>query len=171
MQTAYSVWPKFSAKRKDFTSTLSVMLAVILATVSVVGQAPKPAMTKPKGRLSTAIDLTLQKGHESTLPPHVSTLLGISKEQPVSMKQAVEMGEPIRGFEVSSAEPTHVVIFVENRTAKETTFYLSSRAGTLRKVLSVKEGTGHPRNPTKQDVEDFRKEKQHWVDRLVPNKP
>ena len=80
------------------------------------------------------------------------------------------MGEPIKGFEVSTDEHQNVVIFIENRTAKEITFYLTSRAGTLRKVLSVREGTGYSRQPTKDDVESFRKEKQYWLDRLVPKK-
>lgn len=84
------------------------------------------------------------------------------------MKQFVEMGEPIRGFEVSTAQPNNVVIFVESRAQKQSTFYLMSKRGTLRKVLTVVEGTGYSRNPTKDDQQEFHKEKQRWVDELVP---
>jgi uncharacterized protein YaiI (UPF0178 family) len=59
-------------------------------------------------------------------------------------------------------------MFVENRAQKQTTFYLMSKRGTLRKVLAVIEGTGYPRQPTKQDREAFEKEKQRWVDQLAP---
>ena len=145
-------------------------MILVLLTISSVAQSQKPPAPTTKSRLATAIDLTLEKGHESTLPPHISTLLAISQGKEVPIKQAVEMGEPVRGFEVSTDEHHNVVIFVENRTAKETTFYLTSRSGTLRKVLSVREGTGYSRQPTKDDAESFRKEKQHWLDRLVPKK-
>lgn len=145
------------------------MVILSLAVGSTLAQSQKPA-PKTKSRLSTAIDLTLEKGHDVNLPPHISTLLGISREKEIPVKQAVEMGEPIRGFEVSTATHTDVVIFVESRAAKETTYYLTSRAGTLRKVLSVREGTGYSRRPTKDDMDAFAKEKQYWVDRIVPRK-
>jgi hypothetical protein len=78
------------------------------------------------------------------------------------------MGEPIRGFEVSTAQANDVLIFVESRAQKQTTFYLMSKRGTLRKVLTVLEGTGYSRRPTKDDQEAFEKEKQRWVDQLAP---
>jgi hypothetical protein len=147
------------------------VIVVLLVFGTLAAQSQKSATPKTDTRFATAIEITLEKGHDSTLPPHISTLLGIAHEHEVSIKQAVQMGEPIRGFEVSNDEHHDVVIFVENRTAKETTFYLTSRAGTLRKVLSVQEGTGHPRRPTTQDVIAFRKEKLYWIDRIVPKKP
>jgi hypothetical protein len=78
------------------------------------------------------------------------------------------MGELIRGFEVSTADHNNVVIFVENRAQKQSTFYLTSKRGTLRKVLAVIKGTGYSRRPTKPDQEAFEKEKQRWVDQLAP---
>jgi hypothetical protein len=169
MQAAHSIWSVCSSKK--ILGWIPNVIFVLLTIALVAAQSQKPAVPKTKSRLATAIDLTLEKGHESTLPPHISTLLGISHGKEVPIKQAIEMGEPIKGFEVSTDEHHNVVVFVENRTAKETTFYLTSRAGTLRKVLSVREGTGYSRQPTKDDVESFRKEKQLWVDRLVPKKP
>jgi hypothetical protein len=170
MRAAYSVSPDFFS-RKTLKVLPNLMVIGLLAIGSVVAQSQKPAPPKPKSRMATAVELTLEKGHEAALPPHVSTLLGISHEQEIPIKQAVEMGEVIRGFEVSTAERNDVVIFVENRAEKDTTFYLTSRTGTLRKVLSVREGTGYSRRPTKDDENIFRKEKQYWLDRLVPKKP
>ena len=109
---------------------------------------------------------------DAVLPPHVSNLLGISpEEREVPVKQFVEMGALIRGFEVSTSEHNNVVIFFEDRAKKETTFYLTSRRGVLRRVLSVREGIGYGRVPNKADKDAFEKEKQDLVDKLVPKHP
>lgn len=142
---------------------------MMLMVPLLVAQAPTPAAPKAKSRLATAIDRTLEQGHDAVLPPHVSHLLGISPEEhEVPVKQFAEMGEPIRGFEVSAAEHKNLVLFVESRTNNQSTFYLSSPRGTLRKVLAVIEGVGYARVPTKDDREAFEKEKQYWINQLVP---
>jgi hypothetical protein len=145
-------------------------ILMLLMVPLLVAQAPTSAAPKAKSRLATAIDRTLEQGHDAVLPPHVSHLLGISPEEhEVPVKQFAEMGEPIRGFEVSAAEHKNLVLFVESRANNQSTFYLSSPRGTLRKVLAVIEGVGYARVPTKDDREAFEKEKQYWIDRLVPN--
>lgn len=147
----------------------NVVVITMLAAGCLAAQTHKPAAQQGKSQLATAIDITLEQGHDAILPPHVSNLLGISRqEHEVPVKQFVQMGEPIRGFEISSAEHNNVVIFVENRAQNQTTFYLMSRRGILRKVLAVIEGTGYVRVPTKDDREAFEQEKQWWVDRLAP---
>ena len=147
--------------------TTYLILAVVGALCTLAAQTQKPAAPKAKTRLASAIDRTLEQGHDAILPPHVSTLLGISQEQEVPVKQFVEMGELIRGFEVSTAEHNHVVIFVEKRAEKETTYYLTSRSGVVRRILSVRDGVGYARLPSKDDKDAFQKEKQTWVDKLV----
>jgi hypothetical protein len=142
---------------------------MVVAACGIASQAQKSTGSQTTSSLATAIDRTLQQGHGAILPPHVSNLLGISShEQEVPVKQFVQMGEPIRGFEVSTAQPNDVIIWIESRAQEQTTYYLMSRRGTLRRVLAVIEGTGHPRRPTKDDQEAFDKEKQRWVDQLVP---
>ncbi|HKU26081.1 MAG TPA: hypothetical protein VJQ54_11455 [Candidatus Sulfotelmatobacter sp.] len=153
--------------RRLLTASRNVAV-VLLAVGSMVAQSRTPAASKAESRLAAAIDRTLVQGHSATLPPHVAHLLGISpQEREVSVKQFAEMGEPIRGFEVSSDHPNDVVLFTESRTKKESTFYLTSRRGSLRKVLSVVEGVGYDRRPTANDKAAFEKEKQRWVDRLA----
>ena len=165
MRAAHRMLSSSFARRKMQNGLLLVLLAV----GGVRSPAQKSAGSQTTSPLSRAIDRTLAEGHDAILPPHVSNLLGISPdEHKVPVKQFVEMGELIRGFEVSTAEHNNVVIFVENRAQKQTTFYLMSKRGTLRKVLAVMEGTGHPRQPTKPDRETFEKEKQRWVDALAP---
>lgn len=145
------------------------LLLMLLAVWGLRSPAQKAAGSKTTTPLARAIDRTLVEGHDAILPPHVSNLLGISPdEHEVAVKQFAEMGDLVRGFEVSTAEHNNVVIFVENRSQKQTTFYLMSKRGTLRKVLAVIAGTGYSRQPTKQDREAFEKEKQRWVDELAP---
>ena len=130
------------------------------------------AAAKKKSPLSRAVDQTLEQGHDAVLPPHISHLLGISPdEHEVAIKQFVVMEQPIRGFEVSTADHHNVVLFVEDRDQKESTFYLTSSRGLLRKVLSVRQGVGYDRVPTKDDRAAFEKEKQLRLDRLTPQRP
>jgi len=151
------------------TFLLAVFLFLGVATSLLAAQTAKATTAKPKNVLGAAVDLTLARGLDAVLPPHTSHLLGISpQEQEVPVKQFTEMGEPIRGFDVSTAEPGNVIIFVESRARNERTFYLTSRRGVLRKVLSVREGVGYDRAPTKDDQEAFAKERQHWIERLAP---
>lgn len=149
-----------------------VLLFILLTVCGMVAQSQKPAAPETKSSLATAIDRTLEQGHDAILPPHVSHLLGISpQEQEVPVKQALQMGEPIRGFEVSTAQPNNVVIWIESRAQRQTTYYLMSRRGTLRKVLAVVGGNGYARRPNKDDQEAFEHEKQRWVDQLAPKHP
>lgn len=142
-----------------------VVLAVCLAAQS---QSKAPAASK---RLAAAVDRTMQQGHDAILPPHISSLLGISpNEQEIPIKQFAEMGELIRGFDVSIDNHDDIVIFVEDRSKNESTFYLTSPRGGVRKVLSVRAGVGYMRIPTAADKTEFQKEKQYWLDRLAPTK-
>lgn len=172
MNATHSPFSAFSSKCREFTpalTPLTTFTVVLLAIGSLAAQSRPPAAPKIESRLEAAIDRTLVQGHSAILPPHVSHLLGISPEEhEVPVKQFVEMGEPIRGFEVSSDHPNNVVLFVESREKKESTFYLTSRRGALRKVLAVIEGVGYDRRPTPDDRHAFEKEKQHWIDRLAP---
>lgn len=150
----------------------NLIFFLLLATSGLVAQTPNTAAPKAKTRFASAIERTLEEGHDAILPPHISNLLGISpQEHEIPVKQFVEMGALIRGLEISTAEHNNVVIFVEDRTQKETTFYLTSRLGVLRRVLSVREGIGYGRTPTKDDKDAFAKEKQAWIDKLVPKSP
>jgi hypothetical protein len=143
-------------------------LLTLLAVCSTASPAQKSAGSQTTSPLAKAISRTLTEGHDAILPPHVSDLLGISPDaHEVPVKQFAAMGEPIRGFEVSTVQPNDVVVWVESRAQKTTTFYLMSRRGTLRRVVEVVEGTGHSRRPTKEDQDAFEKEKQRWVNDLA----
>jgi hypothetical protein len=150
-----------------------------LATILLLGfvafpqaQAQKPSTPNTQQRFALAVNKTLEQGHDAVLPPHVSHLLGISPdEQKVPVKQFNEMGQTIRGFEVSAEKHDDIVIFVEDQSQGESTFYLVSARGSARRVVSVKAGVGYDRAPTATDRKDLATEKQYWLDRLVPVAP
>jgi hypothetical protein len=127
------------------------------------------ASTNTQQRFALAVNKTLEQGHDAFLPPHISHLLGISPdEQKVPVKQFAEMGQTVRGFEVSAEKHDDIVIFVENQSQGESTFYLVSARGSARRVVSVKAGVGYDRVPTAADRKDLATEKQYWLDRLLP---
>ena len=165
MQATDSVFSNSFARRRRMQTAIACML---LLAGCLAAQSQKPSASQTKSAFGIAIDRTLDQGHDAILPPHVSNLLGISpQEHEIPVKQFVEMGEPIRGFEVSTAKHNNVVIFVESRAQKQSTFYLTSRRGTLRRVVAVIEGVGYPRVPTKDDKDEFEKEKKRWTDQLT----
>jgi hypothetical protein len=62
-----------------------------------------------------AVDRTLREGLQAKLPPHVSTLLGISEEKECLVMQGLVRTEKVvQGFDVSMANRNDVVLFVAN---------------------------------------------------------
>jgi hypothetical protein len=142
----------------------------LLATVvcSLVATAQNSA-TRNQHRLAAVVDKTVRLGKDAILPPHISHLLGISPgEEEVPVKQFAQIKESVRGIDVCDLQRDDVVFFVEDRGKKESTFYLTSPRGSLRKVLSVREGVGYDRAPTPADRKAFEEEKRFWLDSLAP---
>jgi len=116
-----------------------------------------------------AVDKTLKEGLQAKLPPHLSTLLGLSKEEEYPVRQGVvRTGKVVRGFDVSTANKNDVVLFVANETTNDQTLYLTSKEGLLRKVVTVEESAGRVKKITGEDRKAFEKEKQFWLDQLAP---
>ena len=154
------------ARRARVYGLLLATLACSLATEA------QNLPTKNQQRLAAVIDRTVRQGKEAVLPPHISVLLGISLEEvEVPVKQFVQMKELVRGIDVCDLQRDDVVMFVEDRAKKESTFYLTSPNGGLRKVLSVRQGTGYNRAPTPADRKAFDTEKRFWLDSLAPDRP
>jgi len=146
-------------------SLLTVVLSVS-ATRAPVGPSPRPQARK---RMVRAVDKTLQEGLHAKLPPHLSALLGLSKEEECPVMQGVvRTGKVVQGFDVSTANKNDVVLFVVNETINDQTLYLTSKEGVLRKVVRVEEGVGRVQKITGEDRKAFEKEKQFWLDRLAP---
>jgi hypothetical protein len=160
--------PKFF---RDGSSRVAVAVVFILPVVILLsaGQARPAPRSRAQKRMVQAVDRTLREGVHAQLPPHLSTLLGIAveKECPV-MQGVVRTGKVVQGFDVSTANKNDVVLFVVDETTNDQALYLTSAAGTLRKVVLVKGGVGEVRRISDQDKKAFEKEKQFWLDRLAP---
>jgi len=155
---------------KGLRLAATLALAVVAFSLAHSQKASTPTTQQ---RFALAVNKTLEQGHDASLPPHISHLLGISPdEQKVPVKQQfIEMGQTVRGFEVSAEKHDDIVIFVENQAQGESIFYLVSARGSARKVVSIKAGVGYDRVPTAADRKDLTTEKQYWLDRLVPVAP
>ncbi len=161
---------KFDGERSSrFTVAVVLLLAVVMfvsATRAQVKPSPGPQARK---RMIRAVDKTLQEGLHAKLPPHLSTLLGLSKEEECNVMQGVvRTGKVVQGFDVSTANKNDVVLFVVNETPNDQILYLTSKEGVLRKVVIVEEGVGRVQKITGKDRKAFEKEKVFWLDRLAP---
>jgi hypothetical protein len=149
------------------------LLAVFILAVGILPVAAAQAQHAPgppgQGRFVRAAEKACLEGVHATLPPHISTLLGVSKEEacPV-MQNVVRTGNVVQGFDVSVVNKNDIVLFVVEEIANDQTLYLTSPKGTLRKVVSVKAGVGAEARIADKDRKAFEKEKQFWVDRLAP---
>lgn len=84
------------------------------------------------------------------------------------MQGVVRTGKVVQGLDVSTANKNDVVLFVVNETTNDQTFYLTSKDGVLRKVVTVEDGIGRVKNITGEDRKAFEKQKQFWLDQLAP---
>ena len=84
------------------------------------------------------------------------------------MQGVVRTGNAVQGFDVSVANKNDIVLFVVDESANDQTLYLTSPAGRLRKLVSVKAGEGKVARISDEDRKAFEKEKQFWLERLAP---
>ena len=159
---------KFTGGR--FVGLLAVIVLAVVILPKAAGQTQHSPHSKAQGKLAQAADSVFQDGTHAKLPPHLSTLLGVAKEEecPV-MQRVVRTGNLVQGIDVSAAHRNDIVLFVVDETANDQTLYLTSPDGTLRKLVSVKAGVGEAARITDKDKDAFTKEKQFWLDRLAPS--
>ena len=148
---------------------LFLALLIAMRLTAVADQPQHVTRLHAQSRLAEAAAVTTTKGVSAKLPPHISTLLRITNEQECPVKQAViRSGSLIQGFDVSVANKNDIVIFTVDEGASDQTLYLTSPDGTLRRVVTVKAGAGSEIRITDKERRAFEKEKQFWIDRLVP---
>jgi hypothetical protein len=144
------------------------MFFLAAACLPVAGQA-KPTGARGAKRLALARDKVVQDGLQATLPPHLATLLGMTKEQECAVMQGVlRTGKRVQGFDVSVENKNDIVIFVVDESSNNQNLYLTSTLGRLRKMVVVKDGVGQVSKITDADKNAFEKEKEFWLGRLAP---
>jgi hypothetical protein len=156
--------------RVGLVGLVVVLMSAVAALPVAGGQAPhSPAAAHADERLVRVAETIYAKGGHTDLPPHISTLLGLSQEQTCPFMQGVvRTGSKVQGFEVSVKDKNDIVLFVVDETANDQNLYLTSPNGTLRKVVAVKAGVGQETRISTKDREAFEKEKQYWLDRVAP---
>jgi hypothetical protein len=148
---------------------LAILILAVAILPAAAGQAQHSPHPAAQSRFARAADVTVREGLHATLPPHISTLLGLSKEEEFPVQQGVvRTGNLVQGFDVSVADRNDIVLFVVDEAANNQALFLTSPEGVLRKVVSVKAGVGDVVRITDKEREAFKEEKQFWVDRLVP---
>lgn len=152
-----------------FAVAVVLVLTVLMSVSTTRAQVQHLPSQQARKRMVRAVDKTLQEGLHAKLPPHLSTLLGLSQEKECLVRQGVvRTGEVVQGFNVSTANKNDVVLFVVNEATNGQTLYLTTKEGVLRKVVTVEEGVGRIQKVTGEDRKGFEKEKQFWLDRLAP---
>lgn len=152
---------------------LSVMVVIV---VLGLGQAPAHAVPErhaapheSKAELAKAVEIALQRGFDAKLPPHISTLLGVAREQECPVKQGVLRGDHrIQGLDVSVQNHEDVILFVIDETTGDQDYYLTSPSGKLRKMVAVRDKVGRAVRPSQKDLAAFQKEKEVWEKRVEP---
>jgi hypothetical protein len=148
-----------------------VQVVILLAAVSLLaaGQAKPGAGSHAQNGFTQAADRVLGEGLQAKIPPHLSTLLGLSRELECPVKQGVlRTGQMVQGFDVSVENQDDIVLFVVNEGSNDQTLYLTSGRGRLRKVVSVKNGEGSVAKITEENKKAFDNEKKFWLNRLAP---
>jgi len=132
-----------------------VLMVVVLAPATWAQGSPAENSQSRK-RMTQAVETTLQNGFQTKLPPHISTLLGLTKEEECPVMQGVvRSGRQVQGFDVSTANKNNVVIFVVDQTTNDQTLYLTSKDGMLRRVVRVEKGDGRVQKITDEDRTAF----------------
>ena len=148
-----------------------VLVVILLSAVSLpaTGQAKHVPPSQLQHGLGQAAAKVLREGLSANLPPHLSTLLGLSQEAEFPVKQGVlRTGKIVQGFDVSIENKNDIVLFVVDEGSNSQTLYLTSAQGRLRKMVSVKDGVGSVAKITEEDKKAFEKEKEFWLARLAP---
>ena len=152
-----------------FTVAVVLLLVVVMFVSAALAQVEPSPSPQARERMLRAVDKTLREGLHAKLPPHLSTLLGLSKEQECNVMQGVvRTGKVVQGFDVATANKNDIVIFVVNETTNDQTLYLTSKEGVLRKVVIVEKGMGRVQKIGGKDRKAFEKEEVFWLDRLAP---
>jgi hypothetical protein len=130
----------------------------------------QPSINKHvRTRMTRSVDSIFRKGIPAHLPPHISTLLGLSMEQECPVVQSVvRTGQTVQGFDVSTANKNDVVVFVVDETSNDQTLYLSSGTGRLRRVVAIQGGVGKVRPVSELERKAFAEQRRFWLDRLAP---
>jgi len=134
-----------------------IVALAMMASWSAHGAAPS---------LAPLVDAVLAQGPRSTLPAHLSVVLGISAaESATAVKQAVVRdGHTVRTFNVRLAGPGDVVLMTVDEQDHATRAYLITVSGVLRKAVSYRAGAPAMQRNLMAVRADYASELKFWLD-------
>ncbi|WP_204101295.1 hypothetical protein [Occallatibacter savannae] len=139
-----------------------------LSTYAVAASAAAKLAPKPQTQLAATANLIVERGVQAELPPHIATLLGLTRDESCKVRQRVLRSDgQIQGIDVTEKIHNDVVIFTVDEATGRQMLYLTSPRGALRRLLVVEKGVGHVAKPSKADAEEFEKEKKTWNARMT----
>lgn len=111
----------------------------------------------------------LTSGYQAKLPPHISTVLGLSKGEGVPVRQLVSRaGQKVHTFNVSVADH-RVVLFLNDEQAQSAVAYLLGPGGKLHTAVSYQAG-GEPSELTGSEARSgLAREIRYWSDYAASN--
>jgi hypothetical protein len=132
------------------------LLAILAAAPLVAADSP---WTAP------LIKQALSGGYKKSVPPVLSLVLGLAaKAEAVETRQLVRSdGQKIHTFDVVSASPHQVVLFVVDEAAHSSVTYLLSASGKLRKAVSYDIGAAPHDVPEAQARAGLARERRFWT--------
>ena len=135
------------------------MIVALVMTASLSAQAATPS-------LAPLVDTVLAQGPRSTLPAHLSVVLGISAaESATAVKQAVmRAGHTVRTFNVRLARHGDVVLMNVDEQDHATKAYLIAASGALRKAVSYRAGAPAVERNLMAARADYASELKFWIE-------
>jgi hypothetical protein len=135
---------------------------LVSVTASIAATGPARGDTACTGVLTQQ---ALTRGYQATLPPHVSTVLGLSKGESVPVRQLMSRAaDKVHTYNVSVAHPRDVVLFLADEHAQSTVAYLLTSGGKLRKAVSYRAG-GEPQELAASEARPgLAREMRYWCD-------
>ena len=157
---------------KRLLPLFAILTALVPVPMHGADLTPRKPAAGPGAELAAAARIVGQRGLHAELPPHISALLGLTRDEKCAVLQGVvRSGGKIQGIEVAQRNPRDIVIFAVDEATQGQTFYLTSPSGQLRRVLAVTDGVGRVVKPTREDLQAFENEKKMWNERLAIQPP
>ena len=128
-------------------ATLAAQSDALAATPARRDSAAAAKPAAPHAELLQLAQQVAERGRDSTLPPHLSKMLGLNdgaKTTPVR-QLVVRVGTLVHDFNVVSADHQHGVLFTSDESTQVTRAYALRHDGSLRLALEyVGNGVGTP---------------------------
>jgi hypothetical protein len=120
--------------------------------------------------LGSTIDDVLKSGADATLPPNLSKVLGLaSRGRATPVKQLVfRRGQVVHAFNVDPAHRHEIVLFIADEATRETTAYLMTPTGRLRKAVTYQFGDEPVVILRAHAEKQFTEERDAWLHLRMP---